>query len=120
MDRERIARSTNRAETFFLLRWRPRCHTDLCLHEFAGAADRRGARALLAHVARSTPIRAANGSHQSHSMALANDAPVPEAEPQMRYFDDAIDLARSGTYGTESAVLAELKEFLRPYRGAAT
>jgi len=51
-----------------------------------------------------------------YSFALADARPSGgDPEGWMLYFDDALDLARSGVYGSEHHVVQEMLRFLAPY-----
>ena len=48
-------------------------------------------------------------------MAIDNDMPNDEAEPEMWYFWDAIDLAIDGVYGHEENLIDEMLQFLKTH-----
>lgn len=54
-----------------------------------------------------------------YSMALSDVDVGEEAERSMLYFDDALDLARGGYFGSEAEVIEEMLRFLSPYAHSA-
>lgn len=54
-----------------------------------------------------------------YSMALSGVHPGEDAERWMLYFDDALDLARAGTWGSEDGVIQEMLHFLGSYADIA-
>jgi len=52
-------------------------------------------------------------ARQLYHMAIDNDVPSDEAEPEMWYFWDAIDLAIDGVYGHEEKLIDEMLQFLK-------
>lgn len=53
------------------------------------------------------------------TMASRGEWPAPEAENLMRYFDDALGLARQRVTGTPESVERQLLAFLTRYRSSA-
>lgn len=52
-------------------------------------------------------------ARQLYHMAIDNDVPNDEAEPEMWYFWDAIDLAVDGMHGDEEKLIDEMLQFLK-------
>jgi hypothetical protein len=52
-------------------------------------------------------------ARQLYHMAIDNDVPSDEAEPEMWYFWDAIDLAVDGIHGDEEKLIDEMLQFLK-------
>lgn len=54
-------------------------------------------------------------ARQLYHMAIDNDVPNDEAEPEMWYFWDAIDLAVDGIHGDEEKLIDEMLQFLKTH-----
>lgn len=65
------------------------------------------------------PTVASRIARTLYSMALSDVDVGKEAEHSMLYFDDALDLARAGSYGSEADVIGEMLRFLSPYAHSA-
>jgi hypothetical protein len=89
------------------------------LHQLGSGADGRSVgRRVYAHLSRalcSGVISVEVAGRGAARLALENAAPSSQAAAEAARFDDAVYLAKSGTYGNLNEVASEIEEHLKRY-----